>query len=416
MELGGVKIFFRSRFPGEKAWGRGNLGRKIAKVKDKDLTPNRDTEDVDLIRRDLDGNVTDAELNQIKNEKGAITLNSKPAVDLINNFFRHQERNPDVKIFVHLSSISDRGKEKGIDWKYAECGMDLWDRLRNREFNSEEQNNGLHLLRSFLLSKSAFSEDVRSFVNGSDNSVLLENLVDHIFWDTGQQAYGEIEDEIKSLLKKLPRPITDDEEVRQVIDRLWRYVTDVIASELFRPLTRENLEKLLTQETSVVIDREIIKEVRSGIENIEKSTSLIKGSIGTILERLNPGEQGLELRYPVTAFVQELPPLPKVCCQRAAIVAAIKDRTDHHLLTWIHGSTGYGKTVLANLLARNQDRHCYWFGLREVTEFRLISSLQKILSFVKALKENSILVIFDDVRIESQQTYWLEGRGSNLYS
>ena len=365
-------------------------------------------EDVDLVRRDLDGNVTDAELNQIKHEKGAITLNSKPAVDLINNFFRHQERNPDIKIFVHLCTISDRGKEKGIDWQYAECGMDLWDRLRNRELNGEEQNKGLHLLRSFLLSKSEFSEDVRSVASGSDNSALLENLIDHIFWDTGQQAYGEIEDEIKSLLKKFPRPITDEEEVCQVIDRLWRHVTDVIASESTRTLTRENLEKVLTQETSVVIDREIVKEVRSGIKKIEKSTSLIEGSIGTILERLNPSEKSVELKYPITAFVQELPPLPRVCCQRATIVAAIRDRVDHHLLTWIYGSTGYGKTVLANLLARGQHRHCYWFGLREVTEFRLVSSLQIILSFVKTLEEESILVIFDDVRIESQQTYCIE--------
>src|SRR4030042_7029311 len=81
-------------------------------------------EDLDLVRRDLDGNVTDAELNQIKHEKGAITLNSKAAVDLINNFFRHQKRNLNIKIFVHLCTISDRGKEKGIDWQYAECGMD----------------------------------------------------------------------------------------------------------------------------------------------------------------------------------------------------------------------------------------------------------------------------------------------------
>ena len=365
-------------------------------------------EDIDLVRRDLNGNVTDAELNQIKHEKGAITLNSKPAVDLINNFFRHKKRNPDIKIFVHLCTISDRGKEKGIDWQYAECGMDLWDRLRNRELNGEMQNKGVHLLRSFFLSRSEFSEDVRGFSNGSDNSTLLENLIDHIFWDTGQQAYGEIEDEIKRLLRNFSRPITDEEEVRQVIDRLWRHVSDVIASESTRTLTRENLERVLTQETSVVIDREIVKKVWLGIEKIENSTSLIEGGIGIILERLNPSDKSVELNYPVTAFVQDLPPLPKVCCLRTTIVEAIRNRIGNHLLTWIYGSTRYGKTVLANLLARGQGRHCYWFGLREVTEFRLVSSLQVILSFVKTLEEKSILVIFDDVRIESQQTYCVE--------
>jgi hypothetical protein len=365
-------------------------------------------EDLDLVRRDLDGNVTAAELNQIKHEKGAITLNSKAAIDLINNFFRHQRRNPNINIFVHLCTISDRGKEKSIDWQYAECGMDLWGRLRTRELKGDIQNKAVHLLRSFLLSKREFSEDVGSFASGSDDSTFLNKFIDHVFWDTGQQAYGEIENEIKRLLDNLPRPITDEYEVRQVIDRLWRHVTDVIASESNRNLTREDLERLLTQETSVVVDREIVKEVRSEIEKIGKSTSLIEGKIGIILERLIPSDNSVELNYPVTAFVQDLPPLPKICCPRTAVVEAIRDKNDHHLVTWIYGSTGYGKTVLANLLARSQDRHCYWFGLREVTEFRLVSSLQTILSLVKTLEEDGILVVFDDLRIESQHTQCVE--------
>ena len=43
-------------------------------------------EDVDLVRRDAQGNITDAELTQIKNEKKRVTLNSKPAKELIKNF------------------------------------------------------------------------------------------------------------------------------------------------------------------------------------------------------------------------------------------------------------------------------------------------------------------------------------------
>jgi len=365
-------------------------------------------EDMDLVRRDLDRNVTDAELTQIKHEKGTVTLNSKAAVDLINNFFRHKKRNPDINIFVRLCTISDRGKEKNIDWQYADCGTDLWDRLRERELNEDAQNKAVHLLRSFLLSNKELSEDVRSFIGGSEDLTFLSMFIDHISWDTGQQSYGEIENEIKRLLANLPRPVTDQEEVRQVIDRLWRHVTDVIAAESSRILTREDLEKLLTQETSVVVDRRTIKEVHSATRKIEKSTSFIEGGIEILLQRFIPAEKTIEVNYPVTAFLQNLPPLPKICCPRTEVVETIKDRNDHHLVTWIHGSTGYGKTILANLLVRGQSIHCHWFGLREVAEFSLISSLQLILSLSKNLGENGILFVFDDLKIEKQHTYCVE--------
>lgn len=365
-------------------------------------------EDMDLVRRDLDGNVTDAQLNQIKHEKGTVTLNSKVAVDLINNFFCHKKRNPDINIFVRLCTISDRGKERHIDWQYADCGMDLWDRLKERQLNQDEQNKAVHILRSFLLSNKELSEDARSFIRGSDDLTILNMFIKHISWDTGQQSYGEIENEIKRLLANRHRPVTDQEEVRQVIDRLWRHVTDVIAAESTKTLTREDLERLLAQETSVVVDRRTIKEMYSGIRKIEKSNSLIEAEIEILLQRFIPAETTVELNYPVTAFLQNLPPLPRICCPRPEVVQTIKDKNDHHLVTWIHGSTGYGKTILANLLVRGQSVHCHWFGLREVAGFSLISSLQMILSFLKHFEKNGILLVFDDLKIEKQHTYCIE--------
>src|SRR5262245_48080118 len=84
-------------------------------------------EDFDLVRRDLDDQITAAELNQVKHEKRNITLNSDSVTQLINNFFRHKSRNPTIKLTVRLCTIADRGKESQVDWLYAPCGFDLWD-------------------------------------------------------------------------------------------------------------------------------------------------------------------------------------------------------------------------------------------------------------------------------------------------
>ena len=43
-------------------------------------------EDFDVVRRDLDDQVTGAVLNQVKHERGNITLRSDSVVKLINNF------------------------------------------------------------------------------------------------------------------------------------------------------------------------------------------------------------------------------------------------------------------------------------------------------------------------------------------
>ena len=87
-------------------------------------------EDFDLIRRDSDGQVAEAELNQIKHQQGKLTLNSGPVVQTINNFVRHKSRNPGLKLKMRLCTIALRGREKKAKWRYAPCGMDLWDRLR----------------------------------------------------------------------------------------------------------------------------------------------------------------------------------------------------------------------------------------------------------------------------------------------
>ena len=71
-------------------------------------------EDLDLVRRDLDGQVTEAELNQVKHERKNVTLNSTAAIQLINNFFRHKSRNAGLKLKMRLCTIADRGRESEI--------------------------------------------------------------------------------------------------------------------------------------------------------------------------------------------------------------------------------------------------------------------------------------------------------------
>ena len=142
-------------------------------------------EDFDLILRDLEGQMTAAELTQVKHEKKNVTLNSDSAIQLINNLFRHKSRNPTLKLTVRLCAIADRGRESHVDWSHAPCGMDLWDELRARKLTGPDQDIAVRVLRSYLQMNSQLSPEVQKFLSNSDNPKFLSEFVDVcIFWDT----------------------------------------------------------------------------------------------------------------------------------------------------------------------------------------------------------------------------------------
>jgi len=330
-------------------------------------------EDVDLIRRDAQGNITDAELTQIKNESRRVTLNSKPAKDLIKNFFRHKKRNPDIVLFMRLCTVSDRGKERNFDWVYAGNGLDLWDLIKSCKLPAADQETAIGILKSFYHKKTGLSKDALDFIKDSDRASFLSDFVDRISWDTGQSSYADIEKDIKWILAELPRPITDPLEVKQVIYRLWYFVTHSIAGRSGKTLNRVDLEAVLSEETTARIDRESLQilaadstRAASGVENLEKMVSVLFEQATKQIKDEAP-VQVIEQQ----AYESNLPPLPRPCADRSQEIVKIQDALNSKGFLWIHGSTGYGKTTLANLNARQTSSTGMWFRLRNYSDFTL---------------------------------------------
>lgn len=367
-------------------------------------------EDVDLVRRDALGNITDAELTQIKNEKKRVTLNSKPAKDLIKNYFRHKKRNPDITLFMRLCTVSDRGKERNVDWVYADNGLDLWDCIKSRKLPATDQESAIEILKSFYSKKVNISQDALSFIQESDRKSFLSDFVDRISWDTGQSSYAEIEKDIKQILASLPRPINDPLEVTQVIKNLWYFVTHYIAGKPGKTLNRTDLEGILSEETTAKIDREGFKRLdanstktAAGVENLERMVSTLFRQTTEPIQDETP-VQIIERQ----TYQSNLPPLPAPCADRSQELLKIQEALSNSCFLWIHGSTGYGKTTLANLYARQTSSKGLWFRLRNYSDFTLISALQKIYIIVSAQLKDKDIVVLDDLSIIEQQTYAIE--------
>jgi len=367
-------------------------------------------EDVDLVRRDADGKITDAELTQIKNEKKRITLNSKPAKDLINNFFRHKKRNPDITLFIRLCTVSERGKERKVDWVYADNGLDSWDLIKSRKLSAADQATAIESLKSFYSKKANISKDTLSFIQNSDRTVFLRDFVDRISWDTGQSSYADIEKDIKQVLADLPRPINDPLEVTQVINRLCYFVTHYIAGKPGKTLNRTDLETILLKETTAKIDREYLtnlsgdsKRTAAGVHNLERMVSVLFQHATKHIQDATP-VQVIERQ----TYESNLPPLPNPCVDRSQELLKIRESLNNCCFLWIHGSTGYGKTTLANLYSRQTSIKGLWFRLRNYSDFTLITALQKIHMIISAQLKDRDIIVLDDLCIIEQQTYAIE--------
>lgn len=369
-------------------------------------------EDVDLVRRDSEGKISEAELTQVKHKKRNVTLNSQSAKDLINNFFRHKKRNPEITLFIRLCTISDRGKERSVNWVYAENGLDLWDLIKSRKLSVNKQASAIDILRSFYSKKSNILKDAIDFIQKSDNTAFLTDFVDRISWDTGQLSYADIEKDIKRILENRPRPISSPLEVKQAINKLWYHVTHFIADKPGKTLNKENLETILSEETTVKIDRDKFYSLSAdmtkstaGVENIENMLMLLLNKQTT---------KDIEAAVPTQIIIQGQtyplahPPLPKPCADRSQELSQISEGLKNNCFMWVHGSTGYGKTTLANLYSRQTSRSQAWFRLRNYSDFTLISALQVIRTILKDQLNVEGIVVLDDLSIIAQQTQAIE--------
>lgn len=373
-------------------------------------------EDIDIVRRDMSGSISEAELTQVKHQQQNVTLNSQTAVEVINNFFHHKSANPNLLIRIRLWSISDRAKERDVDWKFAPCGMDLWDRLKDRALLSSDQDEAIAILRSHLIANGNISAEAKSFLDNSDDSTLLAAFVDHISWDTSQASYLQLQDEIHHLLASRERPITDRVERDQTIDRLFRYLVDLISTDRERRLTRDGLERLLSEETSAKVDRQTLQQLTESVTATRQEQTQIRALIEQMIARIlhSHAPDGIETEqligvYPDKFIVQsELLPLPSVCSSRDTVLHDLRVKFESASITWIHGSTGYGKTTLANLLVRALGLPFVWCRLSYAMDIELASSLQAIMRHLAKRSPSPKILILDDVRIDDSNVATVE--------
>lgn len=366
-------------------------------------------EDVDIVRRDATGQISDVELGQIKSQAARITLNSPQAVEAINNFVRHRAKDTGLKVSVRLWTISERTKESGENWAHAENGLELWEMLQKREVASAE---AVRELMVFLQGNERLSRETRTFVASLEEGSFLNELIDRIYWDTGQQSYLAIEQEIMKLLSEREVAARDPDEAQRLMDALYRYVTNLISSDRRRVLTKKTLDEFLAENREKVVPRKEFRELEANVSGLSTritEAERIAMETAAALQRLSGEDSGRvafdDIEVRVTS---EPPPLPQLCSRRTKEVAELGVMCESKQVVWVHGWNGSGKSTLINLFARNSGADVIWCRLRGTTDFELISILHELIRLIPESLGAKFLVVLDDMELANQSTGAME--------
>jgi tetratricopeptide (TPR) repeat protein len=285
---------------------------------------------------------TIAETAQIKDTAGSgtVTLNSKDVLESIANFLEIKEKNKEFRIDFRFLTTAERGHEKSNEFGNQK-GLDYWDDCRFDE-------SKLKLLRAFLLQKTSFPNALKHFLKNSSDEEFRVDLVERISWETGSRSIAKLKALIVEQVccfaetRGVPRALAV-----KVVAHLFQHVCDLVAESKERRLHRDDFLRIFDEE---IQSRPEFAMFQSGIAQSNNAASF-DTNIKSVPPRLFPG---ISKRSEV---ISKLLPVLKV--KRAL---ALK------------GSTGMGKSTLANCLVRASGLECRWMDLRglKVDEIRLL--------------------------------------------
>lgn len=287
---------------------------------------------------------------QVKHAKGlkSFTLRSKEILEVISNFWEHQENNSESRIELHFLTTASRGREKYSPFG-KDKGLDYWDLCK---FTLTDTNP----LKDFLKDQETFSSKLRQFIKDSDESEFRKNLIERIVWNTGNRPKEYLRDLIERNVCNHGNKLgIFPSESKKVISRLLEYVFEVICREKDRKLDYRDFLELFEKFTTQPVPGGLLKE----INQLSKQKKLINHLLNSsgLSESKTEVLSGIEFQF-------LCPPLSKRIVRRKKNVSELSEDLEANSLLVLKGSTGMGKSVLARLLISENESEWQWLNLR----------------------------------------------------
>jgi hypothetical protein len=275
---------------------------------------------------------------------GTITLRSGDAVAAINNLWRHKQNNLDKTISLRFLTTASPGRERG-DMFGGIPGIEYWSLAKVVD------ELPLEPLTSFLLSLE-LEPSLTDFLRLSDDHTIRQELICRLDWDTGYKPIEGLVADIKDRLVFFgARRGIDSYQSEKVLDTLLRKVVDLLSSNTERRLIYADFIREFEQATMELVSREEAVTLRHALNHLGQ---LAQGATTSMLADLSGAPQVLGSSMP----------LIEGAAFRTDLVLELVDVLRHHRVLFLRGSTGLGKTSLAQLLVGHMGGEWVWAGFR----------------------------------------------------
>ena len=317
---------------------------------------------------------------QVKETKasGSVTLKTDSVRKAITSFVELTEKNPNHVVHLRFMTTSTIGKERARkDQPQGIEGLIYWKRVRT----------GLEdvaPLRNILVSDS-FPQNVRDFCASRNDEQLCEQLISRITWDCGALDASNLQIEVQQRLAELRHQnyqITPAE-IPRIVDSLFKRVLEksALPNTADRILTRYELYEVLENVTRVSISR-------ASLDSILKS----KSDAGTTSQPFNSSVNIETQKFPSWFSDYSEFRIPKYRIPRTKIELKVDEMYRSHGVCWLYGSSGVGKSTVAQTLFLNRFKHLYCLDLRQTQPRETSERLHQTLSFLSMLETGGVII------------------------
>jgi hypothetical protein len=330
-------------------------------------------EDVDLL------GPQGAETIQIKAESNPVTLRSPGVLEAIAHFWEHQKANPDVSLTFRFLTTSERTSERPNTFENVR-GLDLWD-------SCKYPGSDTSLLRRFLETQAILPAELKAFVKAAPDEDLRRKLFLCIEWDTGNKSRPYVEGVIERKVAAYGDRIYDlgPSESIKVIPHLLQHAWDVVCREKDRLLLRMDFMRIFQDVMTETVSKIELRRLRRSAASTRFDE----------FERITDAN-GRNLIHQSDSILEIFaPPDMQRLAKRTDLAADLHVRLNTTGILVLAGSTGMGKSTLANLIASSDNGSWRRLDLRGLSPEQIADRLRYVIQIVQSMAGQQDCLIDD---------------------
>ena len=322
---------------------------------------------------------------QVKDTKRPITLRSPEVKAAINNYWKLQSDNPNLKVKFRFLTRSQIGVEQGNPFGAGQAGLHIWSRCSSDEASITK-------ISEFLQTEGKISKEVADFLKQAESQQIYEQLIEPIAWETGSKEASFVE---KSISDKLvlhgDRYNILPSDAKKVCDSLLTEAWKVATQKENRELTRVRFLEIFGAQTTQTISTQQWRHYQQMLAATTGAVGagFIEGSSDITIQSQSPIQTAIPPLYP-NVFL------------RTDLLVNVQAKLQSDGIAVLQGGTGRGKTTLAKLTANTIEGSWFWLNLTKRDPFQVVQLLQQLAVEVSN-QSSQVNIVLDDLNLQPRQ-------------